>query len=75
MAKHNKQIISVETLPYLNLFDLNKLWLDLKQERGVLIAEVREIRKKGYNLTTKINEIETKISEAIAKLTNENGRS
>ena len=68
MANHKKLIVMQETLPYLNLFDLNKNWLDLKQERLKLIEEMREMRTKGYNLTMQINDIENNISKAIQKL-------
>ena len=63
-----KLIVRSETVPYLNLFDLNKKWLNLKQERLILIEQVREIRAKGYNLTMEINKIEENISQAIVKL-------
>lgn len=61
-------MVKTELVPYLNLFDLNKAWLDKKQERMVLIEKVREIRAKGYNLTMEINKIEEKLSQAIVKL-------
>ena len=63
-----KLIIRSETLPYVALFDLNKAWLDKKQERLVLIEQAREIRAKCYNITMEIHEIEEKISQAIVKL-------
>jgi len=63
-----RTMVKTELVPYLNLFDLNKAWLDKKQERMVLIEKVREIRAKGYNLTMEINKIEEKLSQAIVKL-------
>ena len=65
---NQKLIVKTETMPYLNLFDLNKAWLNKKQERSVLIEQAREIRAKGYNNTLEINEIEEKMSAAIVKL-------
>jgi hypothetical protein len=67
-----KLIIYNETLPYHNLFTLNKIWLDLKQQRLELVEQIREIRAKGYNITLEINEIEEKISKAIVKLDKKN---
>jgi len=75
-----KSIVSIETRPYLDLFALNKLWLDLKQKRNELIEKVREIRQEGYNLklepdvalciisviTMQINEIEEQMSKEIS---------
>jgi hypothetical protein len=52
----------------LTLFDLNKKWLDLKQDRQLLIERMRQLRANGYNLTMEINEIEEKISQQIEKL-------
>jgi len=67
-----KLIIYNETLPYRCLFDLNKVWLDKKQQRLELVEQIREIRAKGYNITVEINEIEEKISKAIVKLDKKN---
>ena len=67
-----KLIIYNEILPYHNLFSLNKVWLDLKQERMVLIEQAREIRAKGYNITLEINSVEERISKAIVKLDKNN---
>jgi hypothetical protein len=61
-------IVKAETVPYLTLFDLNKKWLDLKQDRQLLIERMRQLRANGYNLTMEINEIEEKISQQIEKL-------
>jgi len=69
---NQKLIVKTETMPYLNLFDLNKAWLNKKQERSVLIEQAREIRAKGYNNTLEINEIEEKMSAAIVKLEKKN---
>jgi len=63
-----KSIVSIETRPYLDLFALNKLWLDLKQKRNELIEKVREIRQEGYNLTMQINEIEEQMSKEISRI-------
>lgn len=68
MKGKNKLIVKAETVPYLTLFDLNKKWLDLKQDRQLLIERMRQLRANGYNLTMEINEIEEKISQQIAKL-------
>lgn len=68
MNGKNKMIVKAETVPYLTLFDLNKKWLDLKQDRQLLIERMRQLRANGYNLTMEINEIEEKISQQIAKL-------
>ena len=67
-----KLIIYNETLPYRCLFTLNKIWLDLKQQRLELVEQIREIRAKGYNITLEINEIEERISKAIVKLDKKN---
>ena len=67
-----KLIIYNETLPYRCLFDLNKVWLDKKQQRLELVEQIGEIRAKGYNITVEINEIEEKISKAIVKLDKKN---
>lgn len=63
-----KLIIKSETLPYLNLFDLNKEWLNMKNQRTDLVEEASKLRAKGWALTHEINEIEEKISKAIQKL-------
>ena len=63
-----RTMVKLEIVPYLALFDLNKIWLEKKQERMVLIEQVRAIRTQGYNLTMEINEIEAKLSQAIKKL-------
>ena len=68
-----KLIIYNETLPYRCLFDLNKVWLDKKQQRLELVEQIGEIRAKGYNITVEINEIEERISKAIVKLDKKNG--
>jgi hypothetical protein len=68
MNGKNKMIVKAETVPYLTLFDLNKKWLDLKQDRQLLIERMRQLRANGYNLTMEINEIEEKISQQIEKL-------
>ena len=68
MNGKNKLIVKSETVPYLTLFDLNKKWLELKQDRQLLIERMRQLRANGYNLTMEINEIEDKISRQIAKL-------
>lgn len=67
-----KLIVRSETLPYLHLFDLNKEWLEKKQQRLELIDQMRELRQKGYNLTMDINKIEEKISKAIVRLEKKN---
>jgi len=67
-----KLIIYNETLPYRCLFDLNKVWLDKKQQRLELVEQIGEIRAKGYNITVEINEIEERISKAIVKLDKKN---
>ena len=67
-----KLIIKSETLPYILLFDLNKSWLNLKQQRLELIEQMREIRAKGYNITMEINKIEEDISKAIVRLEKKN---
>lgn len=67
-----KLIVKSELVPYLNLFDLNKAWLDLKQERLEIIEQIREIRAKGYRLTMKINSVEEDISHAIQMLEKKN---
>uniref|UniRef100_A0A6H1ZY94 Uncharacterized protein n=1 Tax=viral metagenome TaxID=1070528 RepID=A0A6H1ZY94_9ZZZZ len=72
MKSKNKLIIRQETLPYLNLFDLNKSWLSLKQERTGLVEEAHELRARMWVLSHKITEIEEKISQAIVKLEKKN---
>jgi len=68
----NQLIIPVKQLPYVLLFDLNKQWLDLKQQRLELIEQMRELRTKGYNLTMEINKVEDGISKAIVRLEKKN---
>jgi len=63
-----KLIIKSEIVPYLALFDLNKVWLDKKQQRQVIWDSIRAQRKNMYNLTMEINKIEEKLSQAIVKL-------
>ena len=67
-----KLIVKSEMIPYLNLFDLNKSWLNRKTERQVIWESIRQQRKAMYNLTIQINEIEKQISEAIQKLEKKN---
>ena len=69
MPKNNKKLIVMqETLPYQNLFFLNKNWLDLKTKRQKIWDSIREQRKEMYNATIEINRIEVDISKAIQKL-------
>jgi len=67
-----KLIVKSEMIPYLNLFDLNKSWLNRKTERQVIWESIRQQRKAMYNLTIQINNIEKQISEAIQKLEKKN---
>ena len=67
-----KTMVKLEIVPYLNLFDLNKAWLDLKNQRTDLVEEASKLRAKGWALTHEINEIEEKISQAIVKLEKNN---
>ena len=69
---NRKLIVRSENLPYLNLFDLNKVWLTKKQERMILVEQARKIRAKGYNITMEINQIEDDMSKAIVKLEKKN---
>lgn len=66
MAK--KLIVRSELVPYLNLFDMNKEWLDLKTNRSDIWKSIREQRREMYNLTMKINEVEKRLAETIVKL-------
>ena len=67
---NRKLIIYNENLPYINLFDLNKVWLDLKQERNKLFEEAHELRSRMCLTSMKITQIEEKLSDAIVKLSN-----
>jgi len=67
---NRKLIIYNENLPYINLFDLNKVWLDLKQERTKLFEESHELRSRMCLTSMKITQIEEKLSDAIVKLSN-----
>ena len=63
-----RNIVRVETIPYLTLWDINKEWLDLKVKRGNIWDNIREQRKEMTNLTYKINEVEIKMAKLITKL-------
>ena len=67
-----KLIIYHENLPYIALFDLNKAWLDLKQERISIVEEAHLLRASMWAVSHKITEIEEKISQAIVKLEKKN---
>ena len=67
-----KLIVKSEMIPYLNMFDLNREWLNFKQERMGLIEEAHELRARMWALSHKITEIEEKISQAIVKLEKNN---
>jgi len=69
---NRKLIVRSETLPYLSLFDLNKLWLNLKTNRQTIWQSIRQQRKEMYNLTMEITQIEEKLSDAIQKLDKNN---
>ena len=60
--------MKVETIPYLNFFDVSKEWLDLKVRRQEIWEGLREQRKEMTNLTYKINDVERKMAEIILKL-------
>ena len=72
MKSNHKQIIRIETLPYINLFDLNKAWLNLKQERTKLFEESHELRSRMCLTSMEITKIEEKLSDAIQKLEKKN---
>ena len=63
-----KLIIRSETLPYLNLFDLNKSWLNLKTQRQSIWDSIRQQRREMYNISVEIRHLEEKLSQAIKKL-------
>ena len=63
-----RTIIKTEIVPYLNLFDLNKVWLDLKTKRQKIWDSIRNQRREMYNTTVEINKIEAKLSQTIKKL-------
>ena len=63
-----RNIVRVETIPYLSLFDINKEWLDLKIKRTELWDSIREQRREMYNITIKLNETEKKTAGVIIKL-------
>jgi len=63
-----KTMVKTELVPYLNLFDLNKHWLDLKQDRMKIAEEFRELKSRAWIVTHSITEIEEKLSQAIVKL-------
>jgi len=65
-----RNIVRVETIPYLSLFDINKEWLDLKIKRTELWDSIREQRREMYNITIKLNDTEKKMAEVIIKLGN-----
>lgn len=67
-SNKNKLIIRQETLPYINLFDLNKVWLDRKQQRQAIWDSIRQQRKDMYLISMEIHDLEEKISKVVKKL-------
>ena len=63
-----RSMVKLEVVPYLALFDLNKSWLNLKQQRQAIWDSIRQQRKDMYNLTMEINKIELNMSQTIKKL-------
>ena len=63
-----RSMVKLEVVPYLALFDLNKSWLNLKQQRQAIWDSIRLQRKNMYNLTMEINKIELNMSQTIKKL-------
>ena len=67
-----KLIIYNEILPYHNLFTLNKIWWNLKQDKAKIMEEVHKLRARMWDTSHKLTEIEEKLSEAIVKLDKNN---
>ena len=61
-------MIKSNDVAYLNLFDINNEWLDMKVKRTELWESIREQRREMYNITIKLNETEKKMAEVIIKL-------
>ena len=72
MTSKNKLIIRSETLPYQNLFFLNKQWLDLKTKRQEIWDSIRNQRRDMYNTSIEISRIEEQMGKAIQKLEKKN---
>ena len=63
-----RTMVKTELVPYLNLFDLNKEWAELRIQKTEFVEELSQMRSRGWILSHKITEIEEKISQAIQKL-------